>query len=187
MPTPESTDAAVASRAPARCGAPIDPGKRRAIKLAAGTTALSCAFSAVGVNAAAAPHQRNAQPAAAAPLAHHITINIQINRPDLDDWVLIENLTEHPLILREFAPRFCHYSNKVLDLNALLSRQQRGKQQLEIWPNHGWTHSTTGATRSQHPLRPNGADTWLCERIDSCRSLQLQAHVQASGQVILLG
>jgi len=80
-------------------------------------------------------------------LAQSLTINININRADLDDWVLIESMVEHPLVLRGFAPRWVAYNGLALDLDAMLSRQQRGRNALEIWPNHAWTHSVKGALR----------------------------------------
>ncbi len=115
-----------------------------------------------------------------------LTINIQMNREELDDWVLIENTTEQPLIVKSFQPRFIQYRNQVLDLNALLSRQQRGKNQLEIWPNQAWTHSVRNATRAAHPLRPAAAPLHVASMDTDVRSLQIGVQVAQDGKASLL-
>ena len=102
-----------------------------------------------------------------------ISINIQMNREGFEDWVLIENLTEEPLQLRSFAPRYVSYNQKVLDLDALLSRQQQSKKQLQISPSYAWTHSVRGATRTRHPLRPLSEPMLTADMNQSSRSLQI--------------
>ena len=116
-----------------------------------------------------------------------ISINIQMNRDGFEDWVLIENLTEEPLQLRSFAPRYVSYNQKVLDLDALLSRQQQSKKQLGISPSYAWTHSVRGATRTRHPLRPSSEPMLTADMNQSSRSLQLKARVDAEGAVHLVG
>jgi len=159
--------------------------KRKTLKTL-GAAAGAGGMAAVSTASAAAP-RTDATGAASQPTAahdHNLTINIQLNRADLDDWVLMENLTEQPLMVRAFEPRYVQYLNKVLDLHSLLSRQQRGKEQLEIWPNYAWTHSVRGATRARHPLRSDAGSHHACDA-DNCRSIQLAAYVHADGHVTL--
>jgi hypothetical protein len=175
----------LSNETPNNIGDQPDLKKRKTLKtlgatVGAGTMAGFPAMSS-------ATHQLDGAAGAASPAEsthHNLTINIQLNREDLDDWVLMENLTEQPLVVRAFEPRYVQYQNKVLDLHSLLSRQQRGKEQLEIWPNHAWTHSVRGATRAQHPLR---SDSGACQvsDADQCRSIQLAAFVHADGDVTL--
>ncbi len=110
----------------------------------------------------------------------NLTVNININREDLDDWVLIENLTEQPITLHRFKPRFVNYNDKELDLDALLSRQQRGKRSVEIWPNHAWSHSLKGATSGDTSPTIKQADSRLV------RSVQLPCYVDDDGIVHLI-
>lgn len=130
------------------------------------------------------------------PGIQNLTINININRDDLDDWVLIENLTEQPLVLQRFIPQWVSYNDWELDLNALLSRQQRGKDQLEIWPNYAWSHSVKGAVRkinTQTTLSPlsesvtgNFDATGNLIKMAGNRSLQLPCCVGVDGIVRLI-
>jgi len=114
----------------------------------------------------------------------NLTINININRPDIDDWLLFENLTESPLIIRQFSPRFVAYNAAVLDMNAMLARQQRGKHQLEIWPNHAWTHSVKGATSKRDiDQLIEYSNTVMVPNMPGHRSLQLPCIVDKTGVV----
>jgi len=114
----------------------------------------------------------------------NLTINININRPDIDDWLLFENLTESPLIIRQFSPRFVAYNASMLDLNAMLARQQRGKRQLEIWPNHAWTHSVKGATSLRDiDQLIDYSNTVMVPNMPGHRSLQLACIVDKDGVV----
>ena len=122
----------------------------------------------------------------------NLAINININRSDLPDWMLIENLREAPLVLKQFAPQWLSYNDKLLDLNAMLSRQQRGREQLAIWPNYAWNHSVRGAVRSVHqcvtfPQACFDASQLSTAAIQSgYQSFQLSAHVDTNGVVRLL-
>ena len=116
-----------------------------------------------------------------------LSLNVQLNRDDLEDWVLIENMTEQPVVVREFSPRYVTYNQRVLDLNALLSRQQAGKNQLEIWPNFAWTHSVRGASRAQHPMRPQTAGNCSGVMNKDTRSMQLALQVDRNGTARLTG
>ena len=162
-----------------------DLSKRKTLKTMGATIG---ATSTAGISGAALASSQGDthedQTQTLSPTDHNLTINIQLNREGLEDWVLMENLTEQPLIVSAFEPRYVQYNNKVLDLHSLLSRQQRGKEQLEIWPNHAWTHSVRGATRAQHPLRP-ASNAHKAHDSDDCRSLQLAAFAHPNGHVTL--
>lgn len=125
------------------------------------------------------------------PVLPDLTININLNRPDLPDWMLIENMREEPLVLTQFAPRWLVYNEKLLDLNAMLSRQQRGRNQLEIWPNYAWNHSVRGAVRSVHECGTLPQNCFDAGKLSSAviqsghQSLQLPAQV-SRGVVTLL-
>ncbi len=116
------------------------------------------------------------------PTHQNLTININSNRADLDDWVLIENLTEQPLTLSKFEPRYVFYNGKELDLDALLTRKQRGKHQLEVWPNHAWSHSVKGAIR--RTAEPTEIES--TEMTADHRSIQLPCRVNSNGVVHLI-
>ena len=148
-------------------------------------TSATLANSAVSSLALAnnAPTNEAAQ---AKPIEHQLTINIQMNKDGLEDWVLIENMTEAPIIMRSIEPRYVSYGEKVIDLRALLSRQQRGKNQLEIWPNYAWSHSVVGASRQKHPLRPTATTTYKAEMNQDSRSLQIKARADSKGRITLL-
>lgn len=171
-------------------GSIIDKAKRSTLKTIGATTAsIAAAAPSVGI-AGNEPHTTSSPVAsnankftAATSGVQHLSINIQKNQTGLDDWVLIENMTEEPLVARCFEPRFVQYNNTVLDLNALLSRQQRGKEQLELWPNHAWTHSTRNATRGVHALRP--AAEHIVKIDNETRSVQFGAQVDDKGRVCL--
>lgn len=128
------------------------------------------------------------------PAGNHIpdlTINININRDDLVDWIMIENLHEHPLVLKKFAPRWVVYNQRLLDLDAMLSRQQRGRNQLEIWPNYAWNHSVRGAVRALHECSDITGNCYDASRAAQAatsthRSLQLPCSVDSQGRVKLL-
>lgn len=162
----------------------VDTAKRATLKTIGATTASVVATGAVAGNAPGGTAiNKSSSATVAATDTQHLSINIQKNRQDLDDWVLIENMTEAPLVARSFEPRYVHYGNTVLDLNALLTRQQKGKEQLELWPNHAWTHSTRGATRAPHALRP--VDSQRVVINSDTKSVQIAARVDKNGQVIL--
>jgi hypothetical protein len=173
----------------------IDNAKRKTLKTIGATTAGVAATSTAGVMAGstldnALQNPLNSDKAESASMSaqansvtQHVSINIQKNRQGLEDWVLIENMTEAPLVAKTFTPRYVQYDNTVLDLNALLTRQQKGKKQLELWPNHAWTHSTRGATRAPHTLRPVDAQTATVNR--DTRSIQIGARIDSNGQVFL--
>ena len=164
----------------------IDNAKRTTLKklgATAGVAATASASAAIA-NAALTTNQSNNKPTAReSSSAHHLTINLQKNRDDLDDWVLIENMTETPIVVQSFEPRFVQFDNTVLDLQALLSRQQKGKQQLEIWPSHAWTHSTKDAVRTTHALRPTASRAIVMNK--ESRSAQIPVSVTADGKAIL--
>ena len=175
---------------------PFSPERRKAIKLA-----LSAAAILPGIGLACEQHgmvlhekslnaklktsvidkSDDGQSAHELP---NLTINININRPDLVDWLLLENLTESPLMIRQFSPRFVAYNANILDMNAMLARQQRGKNQLEIWPNHAWTHSVKGATSKRDIDQlieyPN---TLMVPNMPDNNSLQLSCVVDQAGIV----
>lgn len=114
----------------------------------------------------------------------NLTINININRPDLSDWLLFENLTESPLLIRQFSPRFVAYNSHVLDMEAMLMRQQRGKNELEIWPNYAWTHSVKGAVSKRDIEQAiEYSNTVMIPNMPDNHSLQLACVVDESGVV----
>ena len=114
----------------------------------------------------------------------NLTINININRPDLSDWLLFENLTESPLMIRQFSPRFVAYNSHVLDMEAMLARQQRGKNELEIWPNYAWTHSVKGAVSKRDIDQTiEYSNTVMIPNMPDNHSLQLACVVDESGVV----
>ena len=167
---------------------PHDSNKRNTLKtlgvgagVAAATTATATLAAEALVNPVSSAVTSTKHTADA--VAHQLTINVQLNRHDLDDWVLIENMTEAPLVAKSFNPRYVQYGNTVLDLNALLTRQQKGKKQLELWPSHAWTHSIRGATRAPHPLRPVNAQSVTVN--SDTRSIQIAAQIDNNGEVLL--
>lgn len=165
-----------------------DSDKRKTLKTLGVSAGVAAASTATGTVAAEAlinpvPSAQGSAKHTDSAAVHQLTINVQLNRHDLDDWVLLENMTEAPLVAKSFKPRYVQYGNTVLDLNALLMRQQKGKKQLELWPNHAWTHSTRGATRASHPLRP--VDAQIVSVNSDTRSIQIAAQIDNNGQVLL--
>jgi len=175
--------------------APISPQRRKAIKLALSAAAtipvVSQAFAQQGIgipsknlpaNLTSVIDAVDDKPTDFEP--PNLTININVNRQDLDDWLLLENLTESPLLIRRFSPRFVAYNASVLDMNAMLNRQQRGIDQLEIWPNHAWTHSVKGATSKRDIDQIfEYSNTIMIPNMPDNRSLQLSCIVDQSGVV----
>ena len=106
--------------------------------------------------------------------------------------MLIENLREKPLVLKQFAPQWLSYNEKLLDLNAMLSRQQQGRNQLEIWPNYAWNHSVRGAVRPVHGCKALPQTCFDAGQLSRAaiqsgyQSMQLPAHVDTKGVVRLL-
>jgi len=165
----------------------VDSAKRATLKIMGVTAGVAATVASATLSAAPVSGVetiRDTPIADSESAAHHLTINIQKNRDDIDDWVLIENMTEAPVLVRSFAQRYVRYDNTVLDLQALLSRQQKGKNQLEIWPNHAWSHSTRDATRTVHALRPVVFHTVAMNQ--HSRSVQINATVTAAGEVTFL-
>ena len=180
-------------------GVPANNGRRNCLKL---VSAAAFGAGTLGALPAAAGRPLLSPAGASRSIAEsdqvdvravlaNLSININMNRSDLPDWILIENLREQPLVLKQFAPRWLVYNQKLLDLNSMLSRQQRGRSQLEIWPSYAWNHSMRGAVRSLHECgelpQPCFDATQISNAvIQSVKSLQLQAHADAAGVVTLL-
>ena len=176
----------------------VNNERRNCLKIMSG--AVAGAVSMHSLTGAAAPLESGSsihQPVHAelpepGQMIPNLTVNINFNRSDLPDWMLIENLREEPLVLKQFAPRWVEYKEHVLDLEAMLTRQQRGRKQLEIWPNHAWTHSLKGAVHALHDcgsIEGNCIDARQAGKaalFAGHRSLQLSARVDSSGAVTLL-
>ncbi len=177
---------------------PASYSRRSCLKLLSGTAIGGAALISAPLVAASSdaaselqmPHLQKSESLSLDKPVPDITINININRHDLVDWMMIENLREVPLVLKQFTPRWVAYNNRLLDLDAMLSRQQRGVNQLEIWPNYAWNHSLRGAVRPMpgHAVTTDYYDARLDASLATAghRSLQLSCCVDAQGIVQLL-
>lgn len=185
---------------PAVCStAPASESRRNCLKLMSGGAIGGAALVSAPM-AMAAASELDTESVSPSLLGGHkpanqripdITINININRHDLVDWMMIENLHEVPIILKQFAPRWVAYNNLLLDLDAMLPRQQRGRNQLEIWPNYAWNHSARGALRPLNECSGISGDCYDASRAAAAantgaRSLQLPCCVNEQGVVTLL-
>ena len=171
----------------------VDNGKRRSLKIMAGSSALAGSAASAFMSSDLFAHEPAVTNNDASNIPGNntglVSINIMVSKSVAYDWILMENLSDHPLRVTNFNPGVITYLDNQLDLNRLLPTTA-GNIGLLLHSDYAWSESLYDlpgiavGTQAHHQLL---ADTAIQSISADTRVVKCWAKVINSNAEVFLG